>query len=98
MTVNLFSPLQLGDLVLPNRIVMAPMTRGRADKDCVPGKLIAEHYRQRASAGLIITEATHISEQGRGWVDAPGIHTAAQVKGWQGVTAAVHEAGGRIFL
>lgn len=94
----LFTPFTLGDIELPNRMVMAPLTRGRAGANCIPNDLMAEYYRQRASAGLIITEATHISPQGRGWVGAPGIHNVEQVRGWQGVTDAVHAEGGRIFL
>ncbi len=94
----LFTPFTIGDLALPNRLVMAPLTRGRADDGSVPNGMMAEYYRQRAGAGLIISEATHISPQGRGWVGAPGIHTAQQVRGWQGVTEAVHAGGGRIFL
>ena len=94
----LFTPFTIGDLELPNRMIMAPLTRGRAGADCVPNELMAEYYRQRASAGVLITEATHISPQGRGWVGAPGIHTAEQVRGWQRVTKAVHAEGGRIFL
>ena len=95
---RLFTPFTIGDLELPNRLVMAPLTRGRADDLCVPNAMMAEYYRQRAGAGLIISEATHISPQGRGWVGAPGIHSAEQVRGWQRVTEAVHAEGGRIFL
>ncbi len=99
MTLDrLFAPLKVGSLELPNRIVMAPLTRGRAGSERTPNDLMVEYYAQRADAGLIITEATDISPQGAGWVDAPGIHTDAQVKGWQKVTAAVHRNGGRIFL
>jgi len=94
----LFTPFTIGDLELPNRLIMAPLTRGRADDGSIPNEMMAEYYRQRASAGLIITEATHISPQGRGWVGAPGIHNAEQVRGWQRVTDAVHAEGGRIFL
>ncbi len=94
----LFTPFSIGDLELPNRLVMAPLTRGRADEGSIPNGLMAEYYRQRAGAGLIISEATHISPQGRGWVGAPGIHSAAQMSGWQRVTEAVHAGGGRIFL
>ncbi|MES2571126.1 MAG: alkene reductase [Verrucomicrobiota bacterium] len=94
----LFTPFTVGDLPLPNRLVMAPLTRGRADEESIPNEMMAEYYRQRASAGLIISEATHISPQGRGWVGAPGIHSAAQVRGWERVTNAVHAEGGRIFL
>jgi len=95
---QLFSPLQVGSLNLPNRIVMAPLTRGRAGKERIPNDLMVEYYAQRADAGLIITEATQISEQGAGWDESPGIHTAAQVQGWQKITEAVHARGGRIVL
>ncbi|MDP9291733.1 MAG: alkene reductase, partial [Verrucomicrobiota bacterium] len=94
----LFTSFTIGDLELPNRIIMAPLTRGRAGDQSVPNDMMVEYYRQRASAGLIITEATHISPQGRGWVGAPGIHNAAQMHGWQRVTDAVHAEGGRMFL
>ncbi len=99
MTENpLFDPYQLGPLRLPNRLVMAPMTRGRAESDKTPNSFMALYYRQRATAGLIVTEATAISPQGFGWVGAPGIYTDSHVKGWRGITGEVHEAGGRIFL
>ena len=94
----LFTPFTIGDLELPNRVVMAPLTRGRADEGSIPNEMMAEYYGQRAGAGLIISEATHISPQGRGWVGAPGIHNDEQVRGWQRVTDAVHAKGGRIFL
>ncbi len=94
----LFQPGRLGDLILPNRVIMAPLTRNRAGRDGVPGPLNVEYYRQRASAGLIITEATDISPQARGYPDTPGIHSHDQVAGWRRVTEAVHAAGGRIFL
>jgi len=99
MTLKLFTPLDLGDnLVLPNRIVMAPLTRNRAKPDGdVPYALHAEYYAQRASAGLIITEGTQISPEGKGYIQTPGIHSAEQVAGWRKVTEAVHKAGGRIF-
>ncbi|RCS54620.1 alkene reductase [Bremerella cremea] len=93
----LFRPLQVGDLTLRNRIVMAPLTRARAPGR-VPNEMMAEYYAQRASAGLIISEATAISAQGYGWHDAPGIYTDEHVAGWQKTTDRVHEAGGRIFL
>ncbi len=87
----------MGNLTLPNRIVMAPLTRMRASShDHVPTDLQAEYYAQRASAGLIVTEATAISPDGFGWADTPGLWTAAQVRGWRRVTDAVHAAGGRI--
>ncbi len=94
----LFQPGRLGDLTLPNRVIMAPLTRNRAGRDGVPGPLNVAYYRQRASAGLIITEATDISPQARGYPDTPGIHSRDQVEGWRRVTEAVHAAGGRIFL
>lgn len=94
----LFKPLKAGALTLPNRILMAPLTRGRATLDGVPTPLMVEYYTQRASTGLIISEATAISKRGYGWVQAPGMFTEAHVKGWQTVTEAVHKAGGRIFL
>jgi N-ethylmaleimide reductase len=94
---SLFDPLQLTPtLALPNRIIMAPLTRGRADRDAVPTAIMAQYYAQRAEAGLIISEATGISREGLGWPNAPGLWTDAQVEGWKPVTAAVHKAGGRI--
>jgi N-ethylmaleimide reductase len=95
---QLFSPLQVGALTLPNRIVMAPLTRGRAGAEGIPNDLMVEYYGLRAEAGLIITEATQISEQAAGWDGSPGIHTDSQVKGWQKITEAVHRHGGRIVL
>lgn len=95
---NLFDPIRLGAIDAANRVLMAPLTRGRADEAGVPQPLMVDYYRQRASAGLIITEATGISRQGLGWVDAPGIWSDAQVEGWKPVTRAVHEAGGKIVL
>ncbi|MCE1236663.1 MAG: alkene reductase [Hyphomicrobiales bacterium] len=94
---HLFSPLTIGDLVLPNRIVMAPLTRCRADAGRVPNALMAEYYAQRASAGLILSEATAIMPMGCGYPDTPGLWSDAQIEGWRGVTGAVHAAGGRIF-
>ncbi|MDB5480529.1 MAG: NADH:flavin oxidoreductase/NADH oxidase [Caulobacteraceae bacterium] len=95
----LFSPYRLNGLVLPNRIVMAPMTRSRARQPGdIPTNLNALYYSQRAGAGLIITEATQISQEGRGYAWTPGIRTEAQRDGWRLVTDAVHRAGGRIFL
>jgi N-ethylmaleimide reductase len=93
----LFDPVRLGDLALPNRIVMAPMTRNRA-VGTLPGERNALYYAQRASAGLIITEATQITPRGVGYPDTPGIHDDAHVHGWRLVTDAVHRAGGRIAL
>ncbi len=95
---TLFSPLQAGALTLPNRILMAPLTRCRAESDHVPGALIAEHYTQRASAGLIIAEATMVMEGNSSFWMEPGIYSDAQVAGWKLTTEAVHAAGGRIFL
>ncbi len=95
---NLFLPYGLGDLPLRNRAVMAPMTRSRAVAGNVPNPLAATYYAQRASAGLIVTEATQVSPQGVGYVRTPGIHSAEQVAGWRTVTDAVHGAGGKIFL
>ncbi len=95
---NLFTPLALGDMTLPNRIVMAPLTRNRAGEGNVPTDLNALYYRQRASAGLIITEASQVSPQGVGYPATPGIHTDEQVAGWRKVTEAVHAEDGRIFI
>ncbi|KRG69712.1 N-ethylmaleimide reductase [Stenotrophomonas terrae] len=92
----LFTPYRLGKLELPNRIVMPPMTRSRAASGNVPNALMAEYYAQRASAGLIVTEGTQISQQGQGYAWTPGIHSPEQVAGWRRVTDAVHTAGGRI--
>jgi N-ethylmaleimide reductase len=94
----LLRPFALGDLALPNRVVMAPLTRGRAGKERIPNAVMAEYYAQRASAGLIISEATTISEQANGWLESPGIYTDAMEEAWKQVTAAVHAKGGRIFL
>jgi len=95
---TLFAPLRLGALALPNRIVMAPLTRNRAGAGRVPTALMAQYYAQRAGAGLIIAEATSVSAQGVGYPKTPGIWSAEQVEGWRGVTAAVHAKGGRILL
>jgi N-ethylmaleimide reductase len=97
-SVDVFSPYRLGPLHLPNRVVMAPMTRNRAGPGNVPGPLNATYYTQRASAGLIVSEGTQVSPQGQGYAGTPGIHSAEQVAGWKLVTDAVHAAGGRIFL
>lgn len=97
MTRPLLAPLQLGDLHLPNRVVMAPLTRARAvGADRVPNALMARHYAQRAGFGLILSEATAVTPQGVGYADTPGLWSEAQVEGWRGVTEAVHAAGGRI--
>ena len=95
---DLFDPVKLGPFTLTNRIVMAPLTRSRADDEGVPGELQATYYAQRASAGLIISEATNISPQGKGYIRTPGIWSPQQVEGWKKTTAAVHAKGGRIFL
>lgn len=94
----LLSSVQLGDLSLRNRVVMAPLTRARAGGDRIPNALMADYYSQRASAGLIITEATVISQQGIGWLNSPGIYTDEQADAWSQVTDAVHQQGGKIFL
>ena len=94
---DLFAQVHIGDLTLPNRIVMAPLTRSRAQPDNTPGELAARYYAQRASAGLIISEATVISPEGVGYPNVPGLYTDAHVRAWQSITGAVHEAGGRIF-
>jgi 2,4-dienoyl-CoA reductase-like NADH-dependent reductase (Old Yellow Enzyme family) len=95
---HLFTPLNVGELALPNRIIMAPMTRCRSGAERVPNALMATYYAQRASAGLIISEATVVSAQGIGYFGTPGIWSKAQVEGWRLVTSAVHAAGGRIVL
>ena len=97
-TETVFSPYRLGELELPNRIVMAPLTRSRAAEGGIPTPLMAEYYAQRSDAGLIIAEATQISAQGRGYEGTPGIYTDGQVAGWELVTHAVHTCGGKIFL
>ena len=94
----LFAPLRVGPLELNNRIVMAPMTRNRAGEGDVPQLIAAEYYGQRATAGLIITEASQVSPQGKGYPGTPGIYSPEQIAGWQQVTDTVHLAGGRIFL
>jgi len=98
MASKLFSPLKLGAVTLPHRVLMAPLTRCRAGEGNVPTDLMAEYYAQRASAGLIISEATTVSRFGHGYPNTPGIYTDAQVAGWKKVTQAVHAKGGRIFL
>jgi N-ethylmaleimide reductase len=95
---KLFEPYQLGPLKLPNRLVMAPLTRNRAIAGMVPGPLAAEYYSQRASAGLLVTEASQVSQQGQGYQDTPGIYSKEQVAGWRKVTERVHARGGRIFI
>ena len=93
---SLFDPIAVGDIAAKNRIFMAPLTRGRATQAHVPTELMIDYYRQRAGAGLIISEGTGVSRQGMGWPNAPGLWTAEQVEAWKPVTAAVHEAGGKI--
>lgn len=94
---SLFDPIQAGDLHLANRVVMAPLTRNRAP-DAIPTALMAEYYGQRASAGLLVTEATAISHQGQGYSDVPGLYGTEQLDGWKRVTQAVHQAGGKIVV
>ena len=94
----LFQPFRMHDLTLRNRIVLAPMTRSRAGVERLPNGLMAEYYRQRSGAGLILTEATTISEQANGWNQSPGIYTDEMAEGWKQTTDAVHKAGSRIFL
>ena len=94
---SLFDPIRLGAVTAPNRILMAPLTRGRGTREHVPTPLMADYYAQRAGAGLIISEATGISREGLGWPYAPGLWRDDQVEGWKPVTDAVHAAGGRIF-
>lgn len=94
----LFQPIRLGKLTLRNRIVMAPLTRNRAAADNIPGPMAALYYQQRASVGLIISEATQISPMGQGYIATPGIHSPEQVAGWRKVTNAVHAADGHIFM
>jgi 2,4-dienoyl-CoA reductase-like NADH-dependent reductase (Old Yellow Enzyme family) len=96
--LTLFDPVRIGAWDLPNRIIMAPLTRQRAGKERVPNTLMAEYYRQRSSAGMIISEATSVCPMGVGYADAPGIWSAEQVEGWKQITSAVHQAGGRILL
>lgn len=94
---SLFDPIQLGAIDAPNRVLMAALTRGRNSREHVPTDMMVDYYRQRASAGLIISEATGISRQGLGWPYAPGLWSEEQVEAWRPVTQAVHEEGGRIF-
>ena len=97
-TTKLFEPLKRGPTTLPNRLVMAPLTRNRAVAGLVPNPLAIEYYGQRASAGLLVTEASQVSQQGQGYQDTPGIYSKQQVAGWRKVTDRVHERGGRIFI
>src|SRR5689334_9348195 len=95
---TLFDPLRVGNLELDNRMVMAPLTRSRADDDGVQPEFVATYYGQRASAGLIISEATNISPMAKGYVRTPGIYTRAQIESWRAVTQSVHARGGKIFM
>ena len=95
---SLFDPIRIGRLTLPNRIIMPPLTRGRTGGAGIPDALVAEYYAQRASAGLLIAEATAVNQEGDGWPGAPGLYTDAQASAWRGVADAVHAAGGRIFV
>src|ERR1700690_2336267 len=95
---TLFDPVHIGAWSLPNRIVLAPLTRARAGAKRIPNQLMAEYYAQRASAGLIVSEATSVTPMGVGYADTPGIWSPEQVAGWKLTTKAVHEAGGRILL
>ena len=95
---SLWDPVKLGNITLPHRFAMAPMTRSRAKPDGTPGDLAAEYYAQRASLGLIITEGTQPSDDGQGYTTTPGIYTDAHVAGWKKVTSAVHKTGGKIFI
>lgn len=97
-TLSLFEKFRLSELTLPNRIVLAPMTRARAGVERLPNSLMAEYYAQRAAAGLMITEATTISPQANGWNESPGIYTDAMQAGWEQIVQSVHARGGRIFL
>ncbi|GHC78511.1 alkene reductase [Limoniibacter endophyticus] len=94
---TLYDPIEIGDLSLKNRVVMAPLTRNRSP-NAIPGEMTATYYRQRADAGLIITEATAISHQGQGYADVPGLYAPEQLEGWKGVTDAVHAQGGKIVV
>lgn len=95
---SLFEPVQMGATMLPHRVLMAPLTRNRAQPDGTPKELASEYYAQRASAGLIISEATQISEMGKGYLDTPGIYTESHIASWKKINDAVHAAGGRIFV
>lgn len=95
---TLFDPLRVGQIELDNRIIMAPMTRSRANDDGVQPEYAADYYRQRASAGLVITEATNVSPMAKGYVRTPGIYTAEQIESWRAVVQAVHSRGGKIFM
>src|SRR6478736_10526970 len=98
MNSSLFQPFRLHDLTLKNRVALAPMTRARAGTTRLPNRLMAEYYSQRSSAGLLVTEATTISEEANGWNESPGIYTDEMTEGWKLTTSAVHDKGGMIFL
>ena len=95
---QLLSSVEIGGQTLRNRVALAPMTRARAGSQRIPNALMAEYYAQRAGAGLVITEATTVSEQCNGWVDSPGIYNDEQAAGWKPVVEAVHSAGSQIYL
>lgn len=95
---DLWSPITLGEMTLPHRLAMAPMTRSRAKPDGTPGDLAADYYAQRASLGLLISEGTQPSDDGQGYLATPGIYTDAHVAGWRKVAEAVHGVGGRLFI
>jgi 2,4-dienoyl-CoA reductase-like NADH-dependent reductase (Old Yellow Enzyme family) len=95
---DIWTPIEIGGMRLPNRMAMAPMTRGRASPDGTPGDLSVAYYAQRASLGLLITEGTQPSEDGQGYLNTPGIHTGSQVEGWRKISRAVHDAGGHLFI
>jgi N-ethylmaleimide reductase len=94
----LFNPLQVGAFTLPNRVILAPLTRTRAGMEHMPNDMMAEYYAQRASGGLLITECTMVAEGTSAFVAEPGVYSAAQIEGWKKTTAAVHAKGGRIFM
>lgn len=96
--MKLFTPFQLGRYTLQNRLVMAPMTRSRAQFDGTPGELAADYYAQRAGVGLIVTEGTQPSDNGQGYLSTPGIYTDAHVQGWRNITSAVHASGSHVFI
>ena len=98
MSGSLFEPMRVGDTALKNRVIMAPLTRGRADGNRVPQDFVADYYAQRAGVGLLIAEATAVSEEGAGWLNAPGIYTDAQQQAWRAVTKAAREAGAPMFV
>lgn len=98
LSPQLLSPVSLGALSLPNRVVMAPLTRSRSGSERIPNELMATYYQQRADAGLIVSEATVVSDQGIGWVNTPGIYSDEQAQAWKAITETVHNAGGHIFL